>query len=398
MCKFNRRVWGISKTLILTAILICSVKVTVFSQTKFIQNVFLQRIHVNTYNSIGFSNIVTSHISEIASANPASLSDYNSPSAGINFSFSSRLNYYYGIKIEGAKEWLPSSVGMVYPMNNFNIGLGYYQKYSNYMDFGRTEITTILEPEGTGEYWEASEETIIHSPSILLSYSWKNLFLKNDRLSLGGQVFWDWWLEENKIYKTTATVNANCINWKLGFIYKFRNDIGIGMCFEKGIDMEGEIEVTPEFLVESDPMDSSGYYSGTQVKNILVFKLPDRLSFGIAAKSGNDFTLATTLSAVFWSSVDDRFQDQLDYSANFIYSLMNNFDLSFGVYATDRILKDDFSYGNYSKSATFFDLGFKFKYDKIGILAELMDSRLFSAEMMKQTIFTLGISCKLNHK
>ncbi len=110
--------------------------------------VFLQSITIESQNATGFSNMLTSVAAEIGSGNPAGLDNFSSFAAGFNYYFQSEADYYADIKIYRAKAWLPSSVGFVYPLENWRFGLSYRQKYSNYTDYGKIQITTIENPDG----------------------------------------------------------------------------------------------------------------------------------------------------------------------------------------------------------------------------------------------------------
>ncbi len=70
---------------------------------------FPQGLVIESYNSIGFSNMSTSTISEISAANPASLYQFDNFSTGVMFQYSSESNLYEGVTYTRANQWIPTS-------------------------------------------------------------------------------------------------------------------------------------------------------------------------------------------------------------------------------------------------------------------------------------------------
>jgi hypothetical protein len=355
----------------------------------------LPSIQIDAFNSIGFSNITNSQISEIGSSNPAVLGNINGLKAGLSFQYNTDTDYVLGLKLERAKQWIPSGFGIVYPQNDLRFGLGYHQKYSNFLDFGKIAVTTVGRPDGTGEFYEASDEIIIHSPSALISYSFTDLIFSEDKFILGGQLFWDFWEAEDRIYKTTATINTSDISWKVGLKYDYNSEFGIGVLFEKGIDMKGEVEIESDLQL-ADPIDTTGYFASIPLKYIKFFKLPDKMSFGFHNQIFENVLFSSNLTLVFWNSLNKSYEDQLDFSTTAQINLSESFDAVFGLYFTDRKLDEDSIYFHNPRHATFYNLGLKAAYDNFVIIAEYLNTTEASAEYREQSIFKLGLNLEFN--
>jgi len=359
--------------------------------------IFHQNINIDAFNSIGFSNITNSQISEIGSANPASLAKFSSMSSGIQFQYNTAMNYYIDLNLERAKQWLPSSIGFVYPVNNLTFGLSYHQKYSSFLDFGKIEITTVQQPDGTGEFLEAFREIVVHSPSVLFSYSVPDLFSNGDHFVIGGQLFWNFWEMEEKIFKMKATLDANDFSLKTGFIYNFNKKLSIGLFYEKGIDMEGEL-VFDSGLQIAVPFDTTGFVRAEKIKYLTRFELPDKVAFGLTSNISENVILSATFAEILWNSINTEIKNQVEFSANVLYSYSEMYDFTFGLFVTDREIKEqDLFNFNIPQNATYFDLGVKVKIDNLHLYAEVLDSHLISVDVREHTILKLGCNFTINN-
>jgi len=126
-------------------------------------------------------------------------------------------------------------LGFIYKLDNANsIGLSFTQ-----LDYGEEQVTTVLQPEGTGERWGASDI------AIALTYA-RNL---TDRFSIGGNFKY----LQQKILNESASAVA--VDVGLLFVTQF-NDMKLGMSisnFGTDIKLEGRdllhrVDLDPEAL------------------------------------------------------------------------------------------------------------------------------------------------------
>lgn len=123
-------------------------------------------------------------------------------------------------------------VGLVVVIDDYNaVGLNL-----TYLDYGKEEITTLENPEGTQQYWDAADL------SIGLSYA-RNL---TDRFSIGGTVKYI----QQRIWHTSA----NAIALDVGILFRtYFNDMKIGMSISNfgtemqmsGKDLYRKIDLAP---------------------------------------------------------------------------------------------------------------------------------------------------------
>lgn len=140
-------------------------------------------------------------------------------------------------------DWLVETnftwLGFVFKMDPNNaIGISFTQ-----LDYGEELVTTVLQPEGTGERWGASDI------AIALSYA-RNL---TDRFSIGGNVKY----VQQKILNESA--NAFAVDVGLLFVTQF-NDMKLGMSISNfgtdiqlaGKDLLQRVDLDPEKLGDNE--------------------------------------------------------------------------------------------------------------------------------------------------
>jgi len=133
----------------------------------------------------------------------------------------------------------------------------------NYLDYGKREkITTVAEPDGTGEYWEASDL------AFSLGYS-RNL---TDRFSIGGSVKY---IQQN-IWNVSATAFAV----DLGLLFKTQfNDLQIGASMR---NFGSELQLTGRDLITQVDLDEQASGNNeTIVSYLKTDKWPIPLTFTV---------------------------------------------------------------------------------------------------------------------
>lgn len=145
-------------------------------------------------------------------------------------------------------DWLASTnfnwVGFVYKMDPSNaIGINFTQ-----LDYGEDDVTTVAQPEGTGERWGASDI------SMAITYA-RNL---TDRFSIGGNVKY----VQQKILNESASAFA--VDIGLLFVTQF-NDMKLGMSISNfgtdiqlaGKDLLQRVDLDPETLGDNETIVSN---------------------------------------------------------------------------------------------------------------------------------------------
>ena len=201
----------------------------------------------------------------------------------------------------------------------------------NYLDYGKREkITTVAEPDGTGEYWEASDL------AFSLGYS-RNL---TDRFSIGGSVKY---IQQN-IWNVSATAFAV----DLGLLFKTQfNDLQIGASMR---NFGSELQLTGRDLITQVDLDEQASGNNeTIVSYLKTDKWPIPLTFTVGLAMPVITNKLLNLGADL--SMINMLSFRLGYQALFREETQQGLTLGFG-------LKLPIKYTDILFDYTFQDYGF----------------------------------------
>jgi hypothetical protein len=148
------------------------------------------------------------------------------------------------------------------------------------LDYGEDEVTTVTNPNGTGERWSAQDL------SVGLSYCRR----LTDRFSMGGTLKWI----EQRVYNESASAVA--FDLGLLFITDF-NDLRLGVAmtnFGGDLKMDGRDLLTP---VDIDPANSGSNKSLVGSLKTDAWPLPLAFRVGVAMDAYQDNQFRVTVAA-----------------------------------------------------------------------------------------------------
>lgn len=356
-------------------------------------------IGIASYHRSGFTTLGLSSAADISDANPASIALFNKMFAGLSFEYNSEINISNVIAVHQSRSnpLLPATFGFVYPVNNFVIALAYHQKYNTYQEYDPIQLSTFENPDGTGEYFKPVSDRVVHSPSLMGSYTFGDSRLNNNTISLGIQLFYNYAVFNDKVINTQLLFEEGNFNWKIGLSYNYKEDIAIGIMYENKFEINGVAEYDSEFKIERfDPgEDNSGNIYRLEAADIkMKFKLPGKIAVGLSAKTLNTLRLSFAFSTIDWSAVHSSYKTQINLSSNAVYSFSETTKFSMGFFnSAFYYLNDENYYGRrISWNRTFVSAGSEIKFDKFTIQLELMDNHLFAVEKLYQTLAKVGLN------
>ncbi len=134
--------------------------------------ILIQGFNNGLLSSLGSSSIIN-EIENINSFNPSALNRFNGLSLGVSYQTVSNIKeaYIAGIGYSSIRNNYPQSFGVAYSLGDFKIGLGFGQSYNARMDIGEIQITTVENPDGTGQTFQPVFESTVFSYGVSLSYS-----------------------------------------------------------------------------------------------------------------------------------------------------------------------------------------------------------------------------------
>jgi hypothetical protein len=356
---------------------------------------------INLLNSAGNSSI-DNDISNLGFMNPAAISNFDlNFGIGVSYQFSSEIEegYVAEIGVRRINDWMPQSGGAIYKLSDLSLGVAFGQKYNGELFTGPIPITTVTDPDGTGEFWEALIQSRVQSYSAIASYSFREIFDESSSLQLGFRYSLNHLKHTNIVWDVLVNEGDNASSYSIGLQYlnKLSNSrkLKIGFTYEIEAEFEKNYKYDSGLNIVYDP-DSTGRIPAYIISNyILVGQIPDRFNIDVSADLSESLKLNTMITGVLWEADNDYIKNQLEFSASGVYRINEMFSPSFGFYYTDKNFDEDFFDINDKMNALFLIGGLKFNYNIFSADLAIADSHLFSGDFRKQTIGKLAISVQL---
>ena len=242
------------------------------------------------------------------------------------------------IKVNG-QYVLPTFAAAVFPFKKLALSLG----YMNYYQFQykiRMAVSTISNPEGTGEYTEAKRNIKLHSFFSALSYA------PGDKISLGLTAGLNYFTHDDKISTfTTAgdgfglSVIAGLLikpfpQISLGYNLKYLTDIKYDMIFRSTENLNTVIHHDPEIYGNNDMI--IGQLSDEHFPFIAEF--PFVFETGLKYQPFSTLSFYGKVEMQKWSSSSSYDgEDIINYHLGSKVDALKWLNLSFGYFTQDRL-------------------------------------------------------------
>lgn len=352
-------------------------------------------------NGLGFSTLADPDAALLAAQNPAALTAFTRPAAGVSMHYRSDIHYSpvsnYEILLEDLRPLLPYAAGVVLPYDRLRIGAGFQQQYAVRADFGEAEVVTINDPGGTGETYRLVSETTAYSAALQLAYELIPFGETRHHLSLGGHINLDFFRRSDDIFGN-ALGKATRLNWTAGIRYGYGNLLALGIFYRGENHLSGTIKHDPPFLVPGGDPDSTGTGMVTRSGSPFEVLLPARIAAEIALNPLGRFSVTTHLSRIYWENISPETTDQLDLTMKMIFRLKRKLALMGGVYITDRRSR---RYRIWRQTADrdearFLFAGARMRLGGVTLSLLLADSHWWATDPnLEQTIVRMGIEYRL---
>ncbi len=357
---------------------------------------------IKLLNSSGTSSIVND-VSNLGFMNPASISEFENYSLGFSYQFNTSIDEAWIADFGTSRvyNFYPQSAGGIVKWNDFTFGLGFGQKYNGTLDMDPIPITTVQQPDGTGEFFEVKQESMIHSYSITTSYSFKELLQTSNDLTLGFRYSLNYLDRYDEIWDITGSAIDYSSNIAAGLYYKINFDdqrqLIIGASYESKTYFDAKYEIDNGAILLYDPEDTNHVLiPAEQSDSYLLHTLPDELRIDLAFDAASDLKLLANLTSILWETETNFLKDQIEFSFSAVYKINEMFTPSLGFYITDCEYTDYFySRLNAGLDALFITAGLKFNYNNFSADLAIADSHLFSGDYRKQTICKLSLGINL---
>jgi hypothetical protein len=349
---------------------------------------------INSYNATGFSNAIHSTLADLPDANPASLSDLAKPGIGLSMEYQTKIDNalgYSSFKVghKRIKQYIPQSVTIIYPIRFLQVGMGFYQKYSDKMDFGKIAIMSLVNPDSATGHYEPDYRRYIYSGNAIISRNLSNFFGKDHHIYLGLQLNVDFFRLNDSILNTTISASDQAFSWKIGIKYTYQNKLSLAAIFDKGNSFSGKYKYENEPIVV---IDTSSFFQGIQIEHRFKLNTPSKFILGYEVKPLPWLWVHGSGNLVYWNQANSYYKNNFDYSFGFIFNGEEKLAYSFGVFNVDRKTRNSSpfvvvpDYSGYYLSA-----GIMARFKSWTIQGTIMDSHISSSEIRKQTIGKLGL-------
>jgi len=357
-----------------------------------IKAIFLPQGYVlESISGYGYSNATKLSISNIASGNPASLLDIQKLSLGFSIQLDSDIKEAWLAQI-GHKRIdndLPQSFGIIIPIWKFKIGYGFNQKYNTELIWEKMELTTVSQPEGTGEYFIPIRKTYVTTNSIIASYA---LYHDKTVLSIGAQYSRNKLYHIQQIWHSNLNHNDKKDSWLIGFRYDKPTKYQIGLFFEKGLAFKKLSQINNS--IEQDTLFE--LIANISDQFYIVGNLPDKIHLGNTYNISQEIQFVGNSTYIFWNQISDNSKDQIEFSGSIIYRLNSTATLSAGFHHTNRRYNEDSLFNSEtSLKAIYLIGGLILNFRIVDIELIIADSHMLSGDLRKQTIGKLGFGIHL---
>ncbi|MCZ7602555.1 MAG: hypothetical protein M5R37_06795 [Melioribacteraceae bacterium] len=360
----------------------------IYSQTEIQENHVLylsQGFVLTNLNSLGISNIKNS-VSNIGTINPSAMIYFDKIGIGGSYHFETNIEeaYLASIGHKRISKELPQSIGIVFPYQNFRLGIAFNQKYNSSAEFDRVPITTSEFPDGTGEYYKPIMETIVLSYSVSASYQFENFVLENSSLAFGARLTRNSLDYREELLSYSFDANSNNYNWVFGVL--FNHVFDIKKSFSVGVFYESNNKMN-ETIVHSDQnLNVNPNFSFSQFSLIYSANFPAKVSLDLSANVINNISLYSTVNYLLWNDAISNLKNQIEFSCTGLYSIDKNLKASFGFFLTDRNYEENILGLNEKLRAIYLIAGINYQISLFNCGLSIADSHLFSDEWRKQTI------------
>ena len=361
---------------------------------------FPQGYGLKLLNSSGNSSIIND-VSNISFMNPASINNFKNYSAGLSYQVNTNIKeaWIADIGMNRIYNFYPQSFGAVVNWQGFTFGLGFGQRYNGTREFEPIPVTTIEQPDGTGEFIDIVEENSIHSYSVSTAFSFKEILQSDFDISLGLKYSLNRFHQYVDIWENEINSTGYYSSFALGLISIFNLDeqrkIQLGVSYESANRFKAEIEYDREPILY-DPDTTGNQNTYAKVNSYLHYTSPSELNFDIAVDATDKLKFLAGLKSVFWSEFHEYYKDQIEISLSTAFEINEIVKASLGFYSTDFKIESTYhSDLNSELNALFITAGLKININQFSIDLALANSHLFSGDYTRQTIIKLAVGYTL---
>jgi hypothetical protein len=333
----------------------------------------------------------------MAAANPALMIEHTTLGAGVSLQAETEIKpgWYGDIGYRRSPKRFVQSGGVVLPIKQLRIGLGYFQKFSAETLFDSMQIRTPFAPGGTGEYLKPYLHTIIDTWTLSGAFGMRQVLTPGDQMSAGFSLHLNSldYLSSAEGWWESHSEDARQYSFAAGWLYASPKTlfcrVKLGIHYEQGVDIRG-----------------TGWSAGLEEEDVLwgevdgqfdlAGRTPTRLYTGIKVELGQRLSLTTGNNWVAWEEVRDNVINQHEFSFSLAFRWFSTLITTVGLFSTDMIHSIGYIYlPNDSFKATYLIFGLSKQLGPLSLDAVIADSHRNSGVWIERIIFKLGLGVHL---
>ncbi len=365
------------------------------------KTILIQAFNNGAISSYGSSTLLNK-VENIYAINPSGLSNFNKLSLGISYQAESKIDeaYIADIGYERLMDVVPESFGIVYPLENLVIGFGFGQTYNGKLDFGEIEITTVENPDGTGETFRPVFETKIHSYSAVLSYSFENIFNQDEKFNLGLRLNNNILYNKESLNKIGFDDKTSCISLAVGASYykdiSLDRRLGIGLSYESVMEFSKNVTYKDynSGIISPDSDTTRPPHVIISQSFKMTGRVPGKLILDVDYDVDAKLKILGGISWVFWNDSGNSYDDQLNFSGSAVIKPAEFINLSAGFFTSIRTYNTDELENFFDVESGYYGIyltaGSQLDFSGFNLDLSVADSHLLSGDWRKQTIVKLG--------
>lgn len=276
--------------------------------------------------------------------------------ASIEFTYRAKTRYFDVMDYDGIV--YPSFVSVGYGDRQMSVGITYAQYYSQYLESDGVEITTVDQPEGTGEFLTITEDIKIHSFAATLQYT----FLEN--IGIGGTLGANYLMNRDEVWKTYFSTSGWSLLGVAG-IYATFDDLSFGASVRYSSPFSMSEAETNSKLRVINPITNS------EITTKYFARLPIVYQVGMSVQALPFLKISISEELQKWTFVHPSYENISNFHVGIAASPIDNIDLLFGH-------SEQFDPQSEQTDQIFFTAGINIRVEQLLLTIGITDSDLFS--------------------
>jgi hypothetical protein len=286
----------------------------------------------------------------------------------------STSDWIESLKLNG-QSIVPSYAAISLPYKNYVLSLGYSNYYNSVMK-DKLQITTVTQPDGTGEYYEFKDIVKLNTFWGCLNYP------VTKQISVGLTIGCNYLSEHEQIYNLKATGHGYGFTIISGMIITPFNDLHLGYVFRYISDCKYDLKIKSSHLIAPTDIDPELYGNNENILNEpdrfpYIARFPNELETGLSYRLLSALQLSGKIRISQWKLNRKTRVDIVTYHLGLQVDPLKQITLNAGYFTQkDPFYSDNYS-TRYNMDQKFLTVGMKLQLSHfIAISLNYLDSHL----------------------